>query len=150
MAGKNFISKSRSKGRYAFLPLSEDPFSSDAVFELYEDGKHLVTFCFKTIREDLRVLGCSENWIGSILRLLDKYYPRRYSYPVSQQRSVLDRFGEDKLVDYLQAKGFRVVKCLDISDKEIVMYLETKGYSVEGLLDDCYYSTPLKILEKVG
>ncbi|GER94657.1 hypothetical protein A45J_2421 [hot springs metagenome] len=137
-----------SKRKYFFLPLSEDPFSPDAVFELYEDGNHLVTFCFKTIREDLGAVGRGENWIGSILRLLDKYYPRKYSCPI-QERSSLDRIGEERLVEYLRSKGFRVFKHFDISDKEIVRYLESKGYFVEGLLDGCYYSTPFKIIEKV-
>lgn len=140
--------KSCSKAKYSFLPLSEDPSSPDAVFELYEDGNLLVTFSFKTFREDLRLVGRGENWIGSILRLFLKKHPRKYSYPISQ-RSVLDRLGEDKLVDYLRSKGFRLVKPLNVSDKEIVRYLEAKGYFIEGILDDCYYSSPVKIIEKV-
>jgi hypothetical protein len=140
--------KKSSSAKYFFLPLSEDPSSPDAVFELYEDGNHLVTFSFKTFREDLRTVGRGENWIGSILRLFLKKYPRKYSCP-SQNRSLLDRIGEERLVQYLRFKGFRVSKNLEVSDKDIVRYLETKGYSIEGLLDDSYYSTPFKILEKV-
>lgn len=134
--------------KYAFLPLSEDPSSSDAVFELYEDGNFLVKFSRRSFRQSLERLGRSSQWIGSILRLLDKYYPRKYSCP-SQNRSLLDRMGEERLVDYLRSKGFRVFKNFEVSDKDIVRHLEQKGYFVEGLLDDCYHSTPFKIIEKV-
>lgn len=134
--------------RYFFLPLTDDSSDPDAVFELYDNGNLLTKFSRKTFREDLRFVGRGENWIGSILHLFSKKYPRKYSCP-TQNRSLLDRIGEERLVEYLRSKGFRVFKNLEVSDRDIIRCLETMGYSIEGILDDSYYSTPFKIIEKV-
>ena len=150
MADKRFTSKSHSKGRYFFLPLSSDSSSPDAKFELYEDGNLLLAFNRKTFREDLRSLERGENWIGAILRLLSKKFPRRYSPPTSQQLSLFDRLGEDRLVEHLRSKGFRVVKNLKVPDKEIIDYLESKGYSIEGLLNDNLYRSSYLVFEEVS
>jgi len=134
--------------RYTFLPLSDDTCLLSSEFELYECGNLLVKFARRSVREKLESLGRGNNWIGSILRLLEKKYPFKYSCP-SQNRSLFERIGEERLSDYLRFKGFRVFKNLEVTDRDIVRYLETKGYSIEGLLDDSYYSTPFKTLEKV-
>jgi hypothetical protein len=47
----------------------------------------------------------------------------------------------------LRSKGLRVVKPLWVSDREIISYLESNGYVIEGLLDGAYYSTPEKPLD---
>jgi len=116
-------------------------------FDLHEDGVFLCSFVRSSFRESLTALGRSSNWIGSILRIFQKKFPR--PYPV-RSRNSLDRavevYGESGFVDYLRGKGFRVVKPLGISDRMIIDFLESKGYLIFGLLGDVCYET--KIDEK--
>jgi hypothetical protein len=70
--------------------------------------------------------------------------------PIPYSRNDLERaidgFGEDGLAEYLRSKGFRVTKSIkNVSDKEIIRYLETKGYIIQGLLDGYYYDSKEKL-----
>jgi len=101
-----------------------------------------VRFSRDTFRESLTALGRSSNWVGSILRILLKRYPSPYPvYSRSSFERAVDVYGESGFAEYLRSKGFRVVKPLDVTDREIVDFLESKGYIVEGLLTDVYYDT---------
>lgn len=132
-------------GKYEIINVSETEYA------LYEFGRLLTTFTRDTFRSKLEQLGRGSQWIGSILRLLNKKYPFRSSLSLSQQRSDLDRVGESVLVDYLRSKGYRVVKNLRLKDQDIINYLEAKGYSIEGLLPgDTYYRSPYQFFDEVG
>ena len=131
-----------------FLPvsISSEPSSPDAVFELYEDGVLVCKFSRRTFRESLEKVCRSSNWIGSILRIFVKKFPLSL-YP--SKVSIFDRIGEERLVEYLRLKGFRVVKKLPISDNDIISALELKGYNVEGFLNDSYYSSARFIFDEL-
>ena len=123
-------------GRYDIREIAEDR------FELYEDGLYLCQFSRFTLRECLVSVGRSSNWVGSILRIFLKKFPA--PYPINSctpLERVISIFGEFGLADYLRAKGYRVVKPIDVSDNLIIDYLESKGYVVSGLLNDAYYET---------
>ena len=115
---------------------------SEHCFDLYEDSAFLCRFSRDTFRESVTALGRSSNWIGSILRIFLKKYPSPYSV---RSRNSLERavevYGESGFVNYLRSKGFKVVKPLAISDREVIDFLESKGYIVAGLLGDRYYET---------
>ena len=122
---------------------------SEGLFELYEDGKFLVKFTRDTFRSELEKLNRSSNWIGSILRLFHNKYPLPSPSNVSRSdlERLVDRLKEEGLADYLRSKGFRVIKPLWVSDREVISFLESKGYAIDGLLDGAYYSTADKALE---
>jgi len=128
--------------KYSFIQ------GSEGVFTLYEDGLLLARFTRGTFREVLTTqLGRSSNWVGSILRLFLRKYPSPLTLCIrSHIERAVDRFGEDGLAEYLRSKGFRVAKTIkDVSDEEIVSYLESKGYIIEGLLSGCYYNSQEKL-----
>ncbi|OHE56247.1 MAG: hypothetical protein A2Z47_09705 [Thermodesulfovibrio sp. RBG_19FT_COMBO_42_12] len=121
---------------------------SEGLFELYEDGKFLVKFTRDTFRSELEKLNRSSNWIGSILRLFHNKYPLPSPVIVrSDLERLVDRLKEEGLADYLRAKGFRVIKPLWVSDRELISFLESKGYAIDGLLDGAYYSTADEALD---
>ena len=129
-------------GHYDIRQVSED------CFDLYEDGAFLCRFSRDTFRESLTALGRSSNWIGSILRILQKKFP--LPYPVRSKNSLeraVEVYGESGFVDYLRGKGLRVVKPLGVPDEEIIDFLEAKGWVISGLLGDVYYEC--KIGEKM-
>lgn len=75
--------------------------------------------------------GRSPNWIGSILRIFLRKFPR--TYPVRSKTSLeraIEAYGKSGFVDYLNGKGFRVV----MSYREVIDFLESKGYIISGLL----------------
>jgi hypothetical protein len=86
-----------------------------------------------------------------MLRLLNKTFPSPLSASVllSPLQYAMGRYGDSGLVEYLRLKRYPVVKALEPSDKEIKEYLEQRGYEVEGLLGDVYYSTKEKMLLRV-
>ena len=127
--------------KYAILSVSADPFGPNAVFDLFEDGIFVCQFSRRTFREDLEKIDLSSKWIGSILRIFSKQFPTRFIHP-SQDRSLCDRIGADKLVEHYRSRGFRVTEKLKVSDEEAISYLESKGYELEGLLNDCLYNSP--------
>jgi hypothetical protein len=121
---------------------------SEGLFELYEDGKFLVKFTRGSFRSELEKLNRSSNWIGSILRLFHNKYPLPSPFSVrSDLERIVDRLKEEGLADYLRSKGLRVIKPLWVSDRELISFLESKGYVIEGLLDGVYYSTEDKALD---
>ena len=121
---------------YRFLKIGQE------AFELYQGEQLLLRFNRSNFRqkfEDLASsLGRSSNWIGSMLRLFLKNFPPPFPEP---SRTGVDRYSHFTLAEYLKSKGFRVFRPLDLSDAEIVSHLEAKGYYVEGMLNDSYYST---------
>jgi hypothetical protein len=131
-----------SKGRYKIVEKSND------IYELYEDGEFLVQFKRENLRQDLCKLHRSSHWVGCILRLFRREYPLP---PPTDTRSdlerLIDRYREEGLADYLRSKGFKVVRPLRVSDREIITFLESQGYEIEGLLNDSYYSTAANYLK---
>jgi hypothetical protein len=124
-------------------------------FDLYEDGAFLCRFSRDTFRESMESLGRSSNWIGSILRLFQKKFPRPYSVRSSNSlERAIEVYGESGFVDYLRGKGFRVVKPVGISDREVIDFLEAKGYVISGLIGDIYYESKIgeksRLEDKVG
>jgi hypothetical protein len=123
-------------GHYDIKPVSGD------CFDLYEDGAFLCRFSRDTFRESVTALGRSPTWIGSILRIFQKKFPRPYSVRSKNSlEGAIEVYGESGFVDYLRGKGFRVVKPVGISDKKVIDFLESKGYIVAGLLGDVYYES---------
>jgi len=129
---------------------------SNGSFLLFHGSDLLTTFTRKNLREKLEVCastcGFSSNWIGSILRILNKKYP--VPYPESNEKRsdlqrLIDRIGFDGLADYLRSKGLRVTKKLNVPDREIMKVLEKEGYEVQGLINDVYYESGKRLLEVV-
>ncbi|HXX80995.1 MAG TPA: hypothetical protein VEI46_05555 [Thermodesulfovibrionales bacterium] len=49
------------------------------------------------------------------------------------------------MADYLRSKGFRVVKPLkNLKDEEVVKYLQSLGYEIDGFLNGAFYSSDLR------
>jgi hypothetical protein len=127
--------------------------NSNGSFLLYHGSDLLTTFTRINLREKLEscacTLGFSSNWIGSILRQLNKKYPVPYP-ELNEKRSdlqrLIDRIGFDGLAEYLRSKGLRVTKKLNIPDREIIKVLEKEGYEINGLINDVYYESPKKLL----
>jgi len=125
-------------GKYTILKDSN-------AFALYENGVLLAKFKRSEFREALLALGRGNNWVGSMLRLFLKQYPPPCSVRIrSDFNRAVDKYGEQGFADYLRSKGFRVTKKLGVQDKEIIDYLESCGYYIEGLLDGMYYSSGVK------
>jgi len=132
--------------RYRFESLGSD------AFELYEDGVFLLRFTRFSFRSDFETFTVnsleplySSNWIGSILRLFLKKFPS--PFPVSKRNDsdrLIVRYGEFAMVEYLRSKGFHVVKEIVVSVKELIEALESRGYIIEGLINDCYYNSTCK------
>lgn len=125
--------------------IKEQSFSKS--FQLFHGDVYLCTFNRQNIREVLELtasnLGFSSKWIGSILRL----FLRRYPAPVGSyhQRTDFDRLvsrlGVEGLAVYLRSKGYRVVQKIKVSDFQIINFLESNGYEIEGLCGDVHYTT---------
>lgn len=127
---------------------------SNGSFLLYHGSDLLTSFTRQNLREKLEACaltsGYSSNWIGSVLRLLNKKYP--VPCPESNEKRsdlqrLIDRIGFDGLADYLRSKGLRVTKKLNVPDREIVKALEKEGYEVQGLINDVYYESGKRLLE---
>jgi hypothetical protein len=112
-------------------------------FSLYERSEFLITFTRDSFRPTLESLCRSSNWVGSILRLFLKKYPPLRVEPVRTHFDrVLNKHHESGLAEYLRSKGFRVTERIDnVSDAEIITFLESKGYIVQGLLEGSYYDS---------
>jgi hypothetical protein len=122
-------------GRYAII-------QDGNAYVLYEDSDILIRFKRSEFREALSSLGRGNNWVGSMLKLFLKKYPPPFLVPIrSDFERAVDKYGAEGFADYLRSKGFRVTKRLHINDIEIIGYLESKGYDVEGLLEGEFYST---------
>jgi len=132
-----------SNSRYSFENLGND------VFELYESGVFLFKFTrssFRSVCESFALeKNLSSKWVGSILRLFLKDFPS--PLPVSKRNDserLIVRYGESAMVEYLRSKGFHVSRVIDVSLRDLVGALESRGYVIEGLLNDCYYNSDLK------
>lgn len=131
-------------GKYRIFEVSK------GVFELYEGEIFLAQFTRATFREKLEGLSRGSNWIGSILRLLNQKYPLPLKpYVISSLERVVGHLGERGIADYLRSKGLRVIKELDVPDRDLIKFLELEGYIVEGLVEGNYYSTKDSALQKV-
>ena len=121
----------------------------DDNYHLYHLSEFLLSFSRSSFQADLIAFvdnsDCySRNWIGSILRIFNKQHPAPkpvYVGVSSDER--LFSYPDNYLVDYLKSKGFRVVRNLNVPDVDVVKHLESRGYFVEGLLNDCFYSSSL-------
>jgi len=111
-----------SKARYRFEYLGSGEYA------FYEDGQLVFTFRRSNFREKFESLGRSSNWVGSMLRLLDKAYP--YLSTFSFRKSSLEDYPEDFWVAYLRSKGFLVWEPLPFSDVAVIWFLRSKGYRV--------------------
>lgn len=115
-------------------------------FNLSYNSSHLVSFKRENFRESLDLYAkendLSSHWVGSIQKLLNSKYPL-YSQSVKRNEfeRIVFKLGEFGLVDYLRQKGFRVIQKINVSDEEIIKYLEGRGYEVQGLIEDSYYSS---------
>jgi hypothetical protein len=85
-----------------------------------------------------------------MLRLFLKKFPPAYIPYDRNKISDITYLGESRLVEYLRSKGFRVSKRLNVTDQEVIEFLEGRGYEVEGLVNDCFYSSKGKDLEVSG
>ena len=125
-------------GRYDIQKVGPD------LYELYEDNSLLCKFSRKNFRQNLTDLGRGSNWIGSILRILNKKYPFPITFPYrTPLERAVDIYGEWGLAEYLRSKGLRVIKPLHVSDLKITKYLESKGYEIAGIIDEVYYETKI-------
>ena len=129
-------------GRYSFI-------KDGAYFSLFEDGLLLATFKRDQFREVLNGLGRGSNWIGSMLRLYLKQFPHQLPpHSRTDLERVVDRYKDEGLAEYLRSKGYRVTKKIGgVSDEDIIAYLETQGYIIQGLLNGYYYDSE-ELLEK--
>ena len=131
------------------MPLSPYYFESfpDGSFGFYSGLNLLFKFNRLTFRDSFEAYasghGLSSNWIGSMLRLFNKACPA----PVSSSpvRTDLERLiykiGVHGIVEHLQDRGFRVTRPLNVSEIDLIRYLEKEGYEIEGFIGDVHYSS---------
>lgn len=109
-------------------------------------GKPLLTFSDSTFRSTFEAYaldsGFSSNWVGSMLRLFRK----NFSLPSPVvERTSLDRLvykiGVLGIVEHLKSRGYRVSRSLDVSDSDLIRYLEKEGFEVEGVSGDVSFSS---------
>lgn len=134
------------KSRYSFEKVATGyEFYDSGIFQLrFQRGSFRSAFEFYASENNL-----SSNWIGAILRLFCKQFPMSSS---DSKRNDAERFlvrhGVETAADFLRSRGFKVEVKLDVSLKELIQVLELRGYVVEGLLNDCYYNSELKVVAK--
>lgn len=121
---------------------------SSGIFGLYENNTVVARFSRRQFREKLEEtahsLGSSSNWICSILRLFHKKFPPAVVSRNHSVTEILSSMSDDRFLEYLRSRGFRVYRPIKISVVDIVKHLENKGYCVEGLVHDEFYSTELE------
>jgi hypothetical protein len=111
-------------------------------FDLYEDGTFLCSFSRETFRESLGHISSSNNWIGSILRLFHEKFPLPLTFtPQTPFERMVANNGVYGIATYLRSKGYRVVKPSEVPDKDLIAFVESHGYVVEGICDNVYYCT---------
>lgn len=128
-----------SKHRYLFEKVGQ-------VYEFYDSGVFQLRFQDSSFRSAFEVYASenhfSSNWIGSMLRIFRKKYP--LPSPVSQRNNAerfLLRYGDEAGVKILRSNGFKIDLKTDFSMKALVQAMESRGYVVVGLLNDCYYDS---------
>jgi hypothetical protein len=133
------------KPRYSFEKVATG-------YEFYDAGVFQLRFQRGSFRPVFEVYASennfSSNWIGSILRLFCHKYPM--PSPVAKRNDAerfLTRHGAEAAAEFLRCRGFKVEVKLDVSVKELIQGLESRGYVIEGLLNDCYYNSELKSLQ---
>jgi hypothetical protein len=120
----------------------------EGIFELFEEGVCLCKFRRDNFRECMDSLSRGSNWVGAILRIFLKQYPAPVTHNVrSDFERLCDKLGESGLAEYMRSKGLKVVKNINISDDEIIKFLESKGYIIEGLVGDVYYDSRINNAE---
>lgn len=124
---------------------------SKGVYELYHGSLLLAKFSRQSFREVMEKVavekGLSSNWIGSILRLLDRAYPYVSEHKIRTDfERFVDKFKNEGIADYLRSKGFRVVKSVKFKDMDLIRYLEREGYQIEGFVGDVHYASPERLL----
>ncbi len=120
---------------------------SDDNFSFYENDEFKFNFKHDTFRKMFEDYaegsGRGSKWVGAILRLYLKKFP--LSVCPQKADSVVDNlfllYSEEFLVSYLRSKNFSVVKQLPIDDERVVMFLESRGYLVEGILNELPYES---------
>ncbi|MGC2064015.1 MAG: hypothetical protein WA610_13645 [Thermodesulfovibrionales bacterium] len=124
-----------SKARYQINQFS------DNYYQLFEAGTLLCIFSRENLRETLGALGRGENWIGSIVRLLNHKYPFSMPSRTRDKTDHLRAMGLEGMLNHLKSKGFRIYRKQKVEDMDIIKHLEALGYCVEGLVGDSLYST---------
>lgn len=109
---------------------------------LYECGIELTRFKHDDFRSALAKLDRGSNWVGSMLKLFKKRYPRKHYY---RRRDSATDYDLDTLLCYLREKGYRCYKPLDVSDTEIIALLNARGWAVErgDLNHECFLSAQI-------
>lgn len=112
-------------------------------FNLFEDGNFLCSFTRLTFRDTLDNLCRGSNWVGSILRLLNKKFPLPHRSDIPFHTLAKSPFAlESEYIENLKARGFRIFKPSASSDNEMIDFLEKRGFIVEGLKsNNSFHST---------
>ncbi len=137
------------KARYRFVEELDNRYS------LFEDDMLLIPFRRETFQRDLGSLGRGSGWVGSILRLFNRYYPpsqengfvesSRIDFldrphtsvsPENELRRLIRAIGHRGIAEYLRLKGYTVYRPVSVQDRDLVEYLRTVGYTVEGTKAD--------------
>ena len=124
------------RARYSFDQVSE------GVFEIKEDGFFLLKFTRNKIRFELEQYALrydrSSKWVGSMVRL----FTEKYGIPdTHHSKNTLydDLRTEEKYVALLRERGLRVFRPSPVPEKEMIVFLRGRGFTIEGSLEATQY-----------
>lgn len=76
-----------------------------SIYSLYESDKLLCSFTRETLREKLEALNRGSNWVGTILRFLNRDFP---CSPSKFSKESPEGYGVGFCIEYLRSKGYKV------------------------------------------
>ena len=122
--------------RYFFEELSPD------VFQVKEDGFFLLKFTRSKLRVELEQFadryGRSSKWIGSIVRLFNEKFPVQHN-PSGRVDPVDQLHKENRYLAALRDRGLTVYKPLGVSELEMIEFMRSRGFVIEGNLQASPY-----------
>jgi len=117
------------KPQYSIDQLSPD------TFQINQDGFFLLKFTRKKMRLQLEEFAeryaRSSKWIGAMVRMVNSKFPSTIQ-PHSDSHLYDDIRQADRFKKALQERGFRVFKTSGDTEEEMISFLRSRGFTVEG------------------
>ncbi|MCE5194374.1 MAG: hypothetical protein LLF28_02795 [Nitrospiraceae bacterium] len=117
-------------------------------YVLYDSDKLVAKFTRLDFRDVLEGLDLSPQFIGHVLKMLNRLYPLP-SLPVNEPQQVSDVHSLGYVMEYLTVKGYRVYSPSPFSDAELVSFVKSRGYFVEPVANFFYLKSCLNNLSEV-